>query len=388
MAARKRVLLALNEETLAQPGFLRGVRNYTMLHPDVVTHVQLFLEDPAADRHMFKSLLRHSCPDGVLAHVYWPVADQILPFGIPLVNVDDETKCSQPTVMNDQEQAGRLAAEHLLEQGLSHYAFAPPVISSYAAELRQQGFCGRLRETGHDCAIFGRPQYSKETLRDEALLTWILKLPKPVGVHAYTLALAARLAWACQEGGLRVPGDVALLGGQDHLVLATALEPAISAIVFDDARLGYEGIRLLHNLMRGTRPPRQPLLLPPVRLVARASTDMHSVQDTEIGRIRKWIRENAHRPLTVKDLLAETPLSRRTLERRFTTLTGRTLHDEIETIRMERVQTLLRESNLPLTQVAAQCGYANYVTFSLAFRRFAGTTASAFRRRTALAATV
>jgi len=380
MATPKRVLVALNEETLIWPGFLRGVRKYSLLHPDVVAHVQLFLGDPASDRRMFQNMLRHSRPNGVLARVYWPIADQFLPAGIPLVNVGDETKSSRPTVMNDQALAGRLAAEHLLEQKLPHYAFVGPSNSSYAAELRWQGFSERLRKAGYDCAFWGKQHYPEETISDNALLAWALKLPKPVGIHAYTLSLAARLIWACQEEGLRVPGDVALIGGQDNPALAMAMEPAISAISFDDARIGYEGMRLLHKLMLGKRSPRKPLLFPPVRLMARVSTDYSNEQDVEIGRIRQWIRENTHHPLTVKDLLAQTRLSRRTLERRFQSLAGHTIHDEIEIVRMKRVQTLLRESTLPLTQVATQCGYANYVTFSIAFRRLNGMTASAFRR--------
>lgn len=388
MAARKRVLLALNEEALIWPGVFRGVRNYTMLHPDVVTHVQLFLGEPDADRRMFRSLLRHACPDGVIVRVYWPLADTPLPSGTSVVNLDDEYRSSRPTVMNDQVLAGRLVAEHLLGQGLAHFAFVAPSTDSYGARLRWKGFAQRLKEAGHAGIFFaGQSQRPpKFKVSDDELLGWVKKLPKPVGIHTYSITLSARLAWACRESGVSVPGDVALFGGQDSPALANALDPAISAIAFDDVRIGYESIRLLHKLMRGGQPPPKPLLLPPVRLVPRASSDRQSVQDSEIGRVRQWIRENAHRPLTVKDLLSETPLSRRTLERRFVAITGRSLHEEIETVRMERVQALLRESTLPLTQVAQQCGYTNYVTFSLAFRRFAGTTASAFRRRTELAA--
>ena len=386
MAARKtkqRALLALNEETLIWPGFLRGVRNYTLLHPNVVTHVQLFLGDPVSDRRMFQSMLHRFRPDGVLARVYWPVADQLLPAGIPLVNVDDETKSGTTTVMTDQVLAGRMAAEHLLEQKLPHFAYiAPP--ASYAADLRRQGFAGRLQEAGYSCAVFDMSLHPKKAIDDETLLNWVEKLPKPVGIHTYTLALAARLLWACQEGKLHVPSDVALIGGQDNSALATAMEPSISAIIFDDVRIGYEGMRFLHQLMCGAPLPEKPLLLPPLRLMPRASSDMLSVQDAEISRIRKWIRENAHCPLTVKDLLAQTKLSRRTLERRFQSLAGHTIHNEIEAVRMERVQAMLRETTLPLSRVAEQCGFANYVTFSTAFRRITGKTASAFRKRTAL----
>lgn len=386
MATRKRVLLALNEESLIWPGIFRGVRNYTMLHPDVVTHVQLLLGDPDADRRMFKSLLRHARPDGVLVRVYWPLADMPFPPGTSVVNLDDEYRSCRPTVMNDQVCAGRLVAEHLLGQGLEHFAFVAPSTDSYGAKLRWQGYAQRLKEAGHEGIFFsGQSQRPpKFRISDDALLAWVRTLPKPVGIHTYSITLSARLAWACREGGISMPGDVALFGGQDCPALANALDPAISAIAFDDVRIGYEAIRLLHKLMRGGQPPSKPALLPPVNLVARASTDMRSVQDSDITGIRKWICENAHRPLTVKHLLAETPLSRRTLERRFVVIAGHTLHAEITAARMDRAKTLLRETLLPLAQVASQSGYANYVTFTLAFRRATGLSASAFRRNVSL----
>ena len=43
--------------------------------------------------------------------------------------------------------------------------------------------------------------------------------------------------------------------------------------------------------------------------------------------------------------------------------------------------TLLRETLLPVTQVAAQVGYANYAVFSVAFRRQMGMSALAYRRQ-------
>ena len=83
----------------------------------------------------------------------------------------------------------------------------------------------------------------------------------------------------------------------------------------------------------------------------------------------------------MKELLAHTTLSRRALERRFSRNLGRSLHDEIVQARMERAQRLLRETLLPVTQVAAQVGYANYAGFSVAFRKQTGRSALDYRRQ-------
>ena len=381
MPASEQVLVALNEYILNQPGFLEGLGQYVLTHPHLKLHTHVFTADPAYDRRLLRRMIRHLRPDGVLTCVIWPVADLPLPAGTHLVNMGNFQQSDCPTVMSDQARAGCMAAEQLLEQGLLHYAFAA-LSGGYGAACRWQGFRRRLQEAGHDAVLFKDFASQKRMAgkTDESFAAWVMRLPKPVGIHTYTLFEAARIAWACQEAGLRVPADVALIGGQDNPALAAAWGPAVSAVEFDVVKVGYEGLQLLDRLLHGDSAPAGPILIPPRCLVLRTSSDVQGARDPEVARIRQWLRENAHRPLTVKGLLAQTPLSRRTLERRFAAITGHTPHDEISTLRMDRARALLSGTSLPLAQVASQSGYANYMTFALAFRRLTGMTASAFRR--------
>jgi LacI family transcriptional regulator len=387
MPASKHVLVALSEYILNQIGFIQGLGQYVLTHPNLKLHTHVFMADPAQNRRLLRNMIQHLRPDGVLTCVLWPVADLPLPEGSHLVNIGNFQQMDCPTVISDQEVAGRLVAEHLLEQGLPHYAFAA-VSGGYGAACRWQGFRQRLQEAGHVATHINtfRPRKRKVDVTDESLAAWVMHLPKPVGIHTYTLFEAARIAWACQEAGLRVPDEVALVGGQDSPALAAAWGPAISAIEFDHVKVACEGLQLLDRLMHGSPAPAAPMLIPPRSLVSRMSSDVQSARDPEVARLRQWLRENIHRPMTVKNILAHTDLSRRTLERRFAAIFGRSPHDEIGLLRMERAQALLRDTDLTLAQVAAQSGYANYMTFALAFRRSAGMTASAFRRRADLAA--
>jgi LacI family transcriptional regulator len=375
------VLVALNEYILNQPGFLEGLGQYVLTHPHLKLHTHVFTADPAAERRLLRRMLRHLRPDGVLTCVIWPVADLPLPAGTRLVNMGNFQQADCPTVMSDQERAGGMAARHFLEQGVPHFAFAA-LSGGYGAACRWQGFRRCLQEARREASLFQDFASRKPTAgkTDESLAAWVMRLPRPVGIHTYTLLEAARIAWACQEAGLQVPGDVALIGGQDNPGLAAAWGPAISAVEFDVVKVGYEGLQLLDRLMHGGAAPARPILIPPRRLVLRTSSDVQVSKEPEVARLRAWLRENAHRPLTVKSLLAQTTLSRRTLERRFAAVTGHTPHDEICALRMERARALLGGTVLPLAQVATQCGYVNYMTFALAFRRAAGMPASAFRR--------
>ena len=87
----------------------------------------------------------------------------------------------------------------------------------------------------------------------------------------------------------------------------------------------------------------------------------------------------------VKELLAQTPLSRRMLDWRFQKHLGHSPHDEIVLAHMEQAQQLLRETETPVTKVAALSGYANYAVFSVAFRKHTGMSAMEYRQQGTMA---
>lgn len=389
MLDQKRVVIALTTHDFAQSGLLRGLQAYLLTQPHLHARFCLLLNpDSGADVRLLRKTIARFRPDGVLAHVFWKRADLRLDAHVPLVNLSDVQVPAYPTVMVDQRQAGRMVAEHLLEQGLVHLAFIALPGREYFARLRWRGFRERVVAAGHPCRRFVRVSRAvdDESVSDEDVCAWLAQLPKPVGIHAVTLDVALRVLWGCQELGLKVPEDVALVGGRDLAAIATAWDPPLSALSLDFARVGCESMRLLDRLMRGEPAPAAPLLLPPSGIVARQSSDVRGMRDQEVARIRRLIREQAHQPLAVKEVLPHTALSRSALERRFEKHLGHSLHDEIVQARMERAQRLLRETLLPVTQVAAQSGYANYAVFSVAFRRHTGVRALDYRRRIAAVA--
>jgi len=385
--AAKRVVIALSEYALNQSGCVEGVAQYTLTHSNLAVHMHIGLTDPDDDVRLLRQVMLRLRPHGLLACFFQPIDGLLLPARTHVVNVGDYWWPDLPTVMSDQAEAGRIVAKHFLEQGITCHAFVAIMgAGAYGAECRWQGFHQCLQESGHDATRYENPAPHMTSNTDASLVEWVRNLPKPVGIHTYTLVDARRIAWACREAGLRIPGDVALVGGQDNSALAAAWSPAISTIEFDLAKVGYEGLRLLDSLIQGGPAPATMILVPPRRLLARASSDVRGSQDAEIARIRQWMRENIHSPMSVKTLLEQTHLSRRTLERRYSALAGHTAHEEICRLRIERAQALLRGTSLSIEQVATQSGYSGYMTFALAFRRATGMTASAFRRRTSIQA--
>ena len=383
MPTPKRILVALGSAEIADD-LLRGIRIYQADHPHL--HLVLcVLERPAAHPgRLLRSSIARVRPDGVLAELFWPGARRDVVPGLPVVCVNcDFARSSFPTVSLDQAHIGVLAAEHLLAQGLPHYAFAAVTGYEYGATLRWRGFRDRLARDGHTCHLID--EYVRtpvaQCLTDVGLRDWVAQLPTPIGIHAYFQTLAMRIMWACWELGLRVPEDVAVIGGRDQPAMATDWTPTVSGVAITRLQIGFAGLRLLDSLLHGAHPPQGPLLVPPTEVVARQSSDYCGMRDPEVARIRRAIAEGARHPLVVKELLAHTRLSRRALERRFERHMGHTLHDEIVAAHMDQAQRLLRTTLLSPAEVARQSGYAGYAAFAVAFRRYTGLTATAWRRQ-------
>jgi len=378
---RKRVLIALGPADFVLTGILKGFQSYLLTHPALNAHFCLLTPEMGTTTHTLQTMIGRSHFDGVLGSALVRRSELKLAPGTPLVNLNADQPSEYPSVWPDQKRAGQMVAEHLLEQGIPNYAFASLSSRHYYANLRWEGFRDRLRQAGHTCHKLSHVVHLRRDrpFTDDELCAWVAQLPKPVGIHTVEMAMAMRTLWASQELRLRVPEDLALVGGQDTPALAMAWHPQLSAVDLDFASVGYACLRLLDRLMQGEPPPAEPLLIPPKGIVARPSSDVRGTRDPEVTRIRQLIREQAHRPLAVKELLAHTPFSRGTLEQRFEKHLGHSVHSEIVLAHMERARRLLRETLLPVAEVATQSGYANYAVFSVAFRKHTGMRATDYR---------
>jgi len=61
---------------------------------------------------------------------------------------------------------------------------------------------------------------------------------------------------------------------------------------------------------------------------------------------------------------------------------GRTIHDEILRVRLDRAQALLRDTRMTVSEIADACGFAGPSHFGRRFQDALHLTPSAFRSRT------
>jgi LacI family transcriptional regulator len=176
-----------------------------------------------------------------------------------------------------------------------------------------------------------------------------------------------------------VPDELAVLGVDNDELLCDLADPPLSSVIPDTRRTGYEAARLLEAMMAGERVPPVAHLVSPLGVATRQSTDVLATDDGDLSAAVRFIREHATEGIRVEDVLRAVPLSRRALEARFKQQLGRTPHQEVLRLRIERVKELLAETDLSLTAIAHRTGYAHVEYLSVAFKRETGVPPSVYR---------
>ena len=125
------------------------------------------------------------------------------------------------------------------------------------------------------------------------------------------------MAEICDTNGIDVPEEVAILSGDNDELLCSISAPQLSSIQLDCRSIGEQAARLLERMMNGGAAPQRPMLVPPLRVVARQSTDLQAIDDPEIAGTAVPGQRLRQRHPNVKDILREFPVSRRWLEQRF-----------------------------------------------------------------------
>jgi AraC-like DNA-binding protein len=190
-------------------------------------------------------------------------------------------------------------------------------------------------------------------------------------------------------------GAYLLDGARAHPILA-----ALPAVIHLPARVGrLPELRAAVDLLgaelddprQGTDAVVGALLDMLLLYILRAWCDGHAGDESAAGWIRalgdpaisaalRAVHEEPGRAWTVDALAGRGGLSRAAFARRFTALIGRPPLAYLTWWRMTIAARILRESDAPLSSVAARTGYTSEFAFSKAFKREYGATPGRYRR--------
>lgn len=235
-------------------------------------------EDPGLERQEIRQMLARRLDVLLIASTQWTVESlrEVEEQRCPFVLVDRKfSGLAANFVGNDDLAVGKIATEHLLENGCRRIAYLGGEHVSTAVE-RLEGYRSALLAAGLpilDEYVLCRPHYDDAgDLTGYKAAQELLSLPvRPDGIFCNNDPLALGAMDAILEAGLRIPEDICIIG-VGNVRYADLLRVPLSSIDQNNMLLGSQAAELALSLVQAKTPPRPKEVVVPSRLVARRSS--------------------------------------------------------------------------------------------------------------------
>ena len=373
-----RIALMIAPDATFTRGALRGVRNFARERADWSLYHGPFRRGyPAA------AALVDWHGHGVIARPETPADAELLRgLGIPTVIIGDGCRVEgAPVVRVDDTAVGQLAAQHFVERRFRNAAFCGQP-NSPTAQRRRVAFVAAAEAAGMACHVFAprKSQRISAHLHQEEVEAWVRSLPRPVGVLGDWDGHAAQVLEACSAAGISVPDEAAVLGVDNDDLVCDLAELPLSSVITDANGVGYRAAACLAALFTGGEPVPDSILVPPLGIAVRQSTNVMAVEDRLVQEAVGIIWAEACRELTVAKLCKQLAISRRSLEMRFRRVLGSSPHEIMCQTRHNRVKELLATTELLVGEIARLAGFPSASALIVSFQSAFQTTPGAWRR--------
>jgi len=322
-------------------------------------------------------------PDGIIMRNSM-IKQELLNLKIPTILAlhDASIPKNLPIIKTDSPAIAKMASEHLIEKGFKNLAFCGFDNFEWS-NVRKIYFSKYNDEAGIKTHIYNLPErIKKEDWASEQrhVIGWIKSLPKPVAIMACNDDRGQHILEVCKLIGLKVPDDVSVIGVDNDPMVCEIGDPPLTSIALNVESAGFNSAKLLDQLLSGEKMKGQQITVSPTHIVQRQSTDILAVNDIELAKALKFIRENAKNKILVDDIVKITNLSRRSLEKRFRELLQRSVYDEIRRVRVEMIAKLLIETDLPISQITSLFSFTDIEHISRYFKKVKGVSLNEFRK--------
>ena len=217
-------------------------------------------------------------------------------------------------------------------------------------------------------------------LDTEGVTAWLRSLEKPIGLMACNDIRAQQVLQCCEDAGIAVPDDVAVIGVDNDEVICGLCHPNLSSVDPNTRQIGYDAAALLDRMMAGGKVTDGEVLVPPNRVMVRGSTDVVAIEDRTVAAAYRFLRDHACEGITVEDVVKRVSLSRRSLERRMQVYFGRSPSELIAEVRVARIKQLLEETDFPLKKIAGLAGFVHDEHMAVFFRKQVGEPPGKYRK--------
>ncbi|WP_191602688.1 XylR family transcriptional regulator [Marinomonas algicola] len=327
--------------------------------------------------------------DGIIADFDNPEVEAILKeTEIPMVAIggsyhhkDDYPRL--PYVATDNAALVKLAYEHLKRKGLPQFAFYGIPDTSYNrwATEREHAFIEQVSSDGYHPHV-NQGLYTTPELWDTAqhnLETWLQSLPKPIGIIAVTDSRARHLLQACDHLNILVPEEISVIGIDNESMARYLNRTALSSVTQGCKQMGYEAAKILHRMLSGYPVENSLVIVDPIAVEERQSTDYRALHDPYVIQAMHFIRHNACRGIKVAQVVDSVGISRTNLETRFIDEVGCSMHEQLHMTKFYRACELVTSTDLAFDEISRICGYPSVQYMYTVMRKNIGMTPGEYR---------
>lgn len=327
--------------------------------------------------------------DGIIADFDDPKTVELLQHTlIPTIAVGSSYKQVDfyphfPYVATDNAALVEMALSHLQEKGLSQFAFYGLQVNTHKhwSIERRDAFVELMEKNHYPIYLYeGMQVHAQNWLEEQQkLIVWLKSLPSHTGIIAVTDARARHLLQACEYSKIAVPEELCVIGIDNEELIQYLSRVSLSSVEQGAREIGYQAAKLLHKLLNGQKAPSTPILIPPITVHTRNSTDYRSLSDPLVIQAMHYIRHRACHGIKVEQVLDHLEISRSNLEQRFKNEMDRTIHQVIHEEKIARAKNLLEQTDISIQEIADICGYPSVQYFYSVFKKEFEMTPKEFR---------
>ena len=282
----------------------------------------------------------------------------------------------------DDTAIGQAAADALLRTHVKSFGFLGLRQPMPWAKTRLDRFRRTVQKAGFKVFAFTPLRGDSVDVAAErsALADWLRSLKKPCGIFAVNDRRAKFLLETCRACDIPVPEQIKVIGVDNDEIVCECARPTLTSVAPDFTKAGFAAAAALDRLMDGRKTARH--LTVSVRgTVERLSASDLSGSSSRVSRALELIRQKAVVGITVPMVAQAVGCSTRLLEKDFKKTTGRSIIDELNRIRLAKVQELLRNTSLDETAIATASGFGSCAYLRNLFRKRFGLTMRTWRHQ-------
>lgn len=375
--SRLKVLLALASDINANQEKLSGILRYSREHGP--WDVQFLGLHPV---YTNLEALDEWSPDGIIFDGIVPIPASIRKLKIPFVQLDGERPKRGAWVKHNSSLIAHTAFNAFLKNGFRNFAYIDLPRPTGWSKLRRDDFVRLTRKGGYDCRVYptdGMPENADWSVERKNLSAWLRTLPTPCAVMAAMDLRAHQVLEACRAERIAVPESLSVIGVDNDPLICENTIPPLSSIEPDFEGGGYLAGKLLDALVHGRSKSDATLTYGVSEFVQRGSIASCLAETAFADKANSVIRLIACHGASVGDVVKSLNVSRRYAEIHYKRATGHTLLEAIHECRFKKVCKLLKTTNIPISGIGEQCGFADDAHLKRLFRARYGMSMREYR---------